>query len=367
MALATSLLQAGGIATVVGCVLNSSPLPTKIADTIAISDRNATASDTLFNNDISVSSSGGVSITHKFFNCRTPNKLGIGTLVSVTWVGGEIGTASQGATGLSIFGTTNSAWISAAIFGGVDISGTGPNPLVVNNTGQLGGNVNVTATVPVVIVTGDWSGVTFSGVAAALRRFQGSGTSIDFTGPGQLVYAAHGSGGSSATNLRGTGIHAIVSVESGQGIHGIGLIDSQLLVDFAIAASFTLDAASTRCLCVLSGTHQVGWAGTTDSGASNRIITETDDTFISRSATTSPSILNAEIAAVQSGVVTTPAVNPGATAAQLDAIRKDLVPADLVGLPGVQTIPTAVSSGATAAQLDALAKDFHEGFLLMGG
>lgn len=295
-------------------------------------------------------------------SCLVSLELNFGTRTQAYVQGGAIG--FNGGNGLTITGVSD-VYAESDIQSNLTITSTGSNVSVVN-TG-VGTNVSVSSTAPSVSVYGDWTAVSFTGVSAALRRFQGSGDSIDFTGPGQVIHTNKTAG--FKVKLRGVGVQAMVMLQQGA-VQCLSLVDSQVMATFATAAAFTLDASSTRCLCLLSGTHQAGWVFTTNSGTNNRIITETDDTFVTSppAAGIPPSILNGEIAAVQSGVYTFPAVNPGATAGQLDAIHKDLIPAVLVGpQPGMQLIPAAANTGATAAQLDALAKDFHEGFLLMGG
>jgi hypothetical protein len=290
------------------------------------------AKDCYFDGNVVHSSSLGHGQVHYYFDCIMTGSLTIGNNITCTVQGGTIGVA--GSKTLTITGS-GAAYIESAILANLTIDATSATNIVVVNS-ALGGNVSVSATVPNVSVSGDWQSVSFTGAPAALRRYSGSADSLDFTGPGQVQHVNHRGGAGTIVKLRGTGVQANVQITLGIAIQCLALVDSLVLADFGVGSTFSLDASSLRNLCVLGGTHQAGWVSTTDSGTGNRIITDSSDSLVSSppAAAISPNLLPAEIAAVNSGV---------------------------------QTLPAVTSSGATAAQLDALAKDHTLVFMHMGG
>lgn len=261
-------LQSGGQGYADNCYIESglsSPLASGVSS-------NLIARDCYIGGNWFLQSGAGQAQTVELYDCHLVGGLTVSNLVTATVQGGTIGTG--GSKTLTVSGT-GIAYVQSAVLADVSVTGTGSNVVIVNSA--VGGNVSVSATVPNVAIVGEWTSITFSGVPIGLRRYQGSADSIDFTGPGQVIHANYVGG--AAVKLRGKGIQAFLTMQQG-GAQGIGLIDSQVLADFGTAVTFALDVNCLRNLCLLSGTHQAGWGGTTDSGTNNRIITETDDSFV---------------------------------------------------------------------------------------
>jgi hypothetical protein len=228
--------------------------------------------------------SGGLSAqTHHYFDCIFIGGLNISRGITAYIMGGTIG--ENGGATLTIANSA-SALVAANIKANLTITGSGSTNIVVNNVGQLGGTVTVSATIPNVTVTGDWSAVSFTGTPTGMRRFVGSGDSNDFTGPGQCDHVNKTGGAGHNVKLRGTGVIANVSILQGVAIQGLSLTHSVIVADYAVASTFLFDASSSNNLAILGGTHVGGWGGTTDSGTSNRIITETSDSLLSGFVTT---------------------------------------------------------------------------------
>lgn len=266
------------------------------------SSRNGYFFDCLLFNDLSrgwsISSSGGISITHRFYDCTVDHDFTVGNLTNLVWMGGQM---STGNGTLTIQGTAN-AVVQGAIHGSVSIAGTGTQTIV-ENTGATGVSVTVTATSPNVRVGGSWGNVAFSGTPTGFRIFDGDCDDFDFVGPGYVQLQNKSGSGGRRVDLRGVGVAAFVHIKGGVAISGIDLDDSLIVADYSVASTFSLDSSSQRNLCILGGTGISGFGGITDSGTANRIITHVSDSFVGGSATPfGGNILNGEIAAVQSGI-----------------------------------------------------------------
>lgn len=269
-------LQSSGFGTAVGCTVRDGG---SAQSGIAVSTRDAALVDCQIIGNYAIASSAGIGVTHKAFGCRSTQGVFIGALANLVWVGGEIG--SGGSATLSVFGSSSSLVVSAAVYANVDISATSAGNCIIDNTGTTGGNVSVSATAPSVAITGEWSSVTFSGVAAALRRFDGSSDHMDFTGPGQVRTVNKSSSFGNKVILRGSFVDAHIAMKVGIGLQAIGLIDAFVQCDFSAAGqSYSFDAACSRIVAVLTGTNQVGFGAKTNLGNKVRIITEDTDSLL---------------------------------------------------------------------------------------
>lgn len=240
--------------------------------------RAATAIDCQFDGGLDMSSSAGIGITRKFYNSSAHGGINIGNLVQAYWVGGVIGETSPSST-ITVSGSGNLA-MAAAIFNSLVISSSGTSPIAIANVGGAGNGVTVTATVPPVLITGDFTDATFTGTPAAMRKFDGSTGSMDFTGPGYMNTVNKSGSFGSKVVLRGTGVSAHVLMKAGVALQGIGLIDSYVQCDFTQASTYSFDATSARVVAVLTGTNLSGFGSKVNLGNKVRIITEDYDTLL---------------------------------------------------------------------------------------
>lgn len=273
-----SALLAGGILLVNGCNLH--------ADTNPLTSKNATVLSTKIDN-VTMSSSGGVEIMQKFYGCDTLGSLSIGNLSSCVYVGGSIG--ASGGT-VSVTGGTRSVpvYIASAISRNLTITtSSGAGVFVVNH--GIGQTVLVTTTVDQVSVRGDFADITFSGTpgSAGNRLFHGSGTSMDFTGPGRCDYTNTLTGAGRRCTLRGDHIGGELSMIkwAGPAIKYVACSHSIITAvvgdQGAGSQAYSFDSSSNNNLLVLGGSHSAGFTTpSTDAGARNRVITELSDTLV---------------------------------------------------------------------------------------
>lgn len=241
--------------------------------------RTSIARDTIFTGSaLNMQSSGGIGIVRKFYSCEATQSVNNGSLSSLTWIGGEIGTS--GGVSLTVTGASSTAHVAAAITANVTVDASSAGDIIIKNTGMQGGNVAVSATVPNVVIEGDFASVTMSGVAAGQRRYIGSSDHMDFTGPGDVMTVNKSGSFGNKVILRGTGVNARIAIKAGIALQGIGLIDSQVTCDFAVASTYSFDANCARVVAILTGTNQPGFGSKVNSGVKVRIITEDSDSLL---------------------------------------------------------------------------------------
>lgn len=235
--------------------------------------------DCYFDGSFACSGGIGIVITVKHIDTRCAGAVTVSDHVDFLWEGGEV------AGNIIVRGsTTKSSWagrFKGSVTVGADTVGYDH---VVTNTGGIGGGVTVSSIACAVSINGDWTGVTFSGTPTGMRRFDGSSSDIDFTGPGHVNVTKYTLGGGTKITLRGSAVTCFGEVQAGGALSAVSLTHSLIVLGFGATGSFTLDAGSSHNLAVIGGTHQGTWGGTTNLGAFNRIITEIDDTLISGSS-----------------------------------------------------------------------------------
>lgn len=272
---AVSAVQNGGVAIYDACYFG-----TGVSSPISTGNTTVFSRDCRFHDTQFLNAGIGQAQTSYFFDCEFIGGLNVSVNVICYVQGGLIGTG--GAATLTI-GGSGTASISASIQANLVVSSTSSTPTTVNNIGGgQGGTVTVSATTPQVTVTGEWAGVTFSNAATHPRRFSGSCSSMDFTGPGKLDVQNT----TSTVTLRGDGIRADLHNASGS-LSCVGMTNSGVwvVVPSGTGGSVTVDSGSKNSIVIVDGKHGTSFGGITNSGTNVRIITEDDDSL---SGPTSP-------------------------------------------------------------------------------
>lgn len=270
----SSIIASGGVVEARGCRFDGT--------VTALSDKNAAVSWDCYWVTYSISSSGGVGITHKLYNCEITSSLIVGTLASIVGAGLMMGLS--GANTITITGSdggSQKALLSGSFQGtNVTITTTATSEVVINNLGTIGGGITCSTTSCSVSVYGDWGECTFTG-AASSRRFAGSCASMDFTGPGNLDTQNTSNSFGDHVILRGDGIKADLQESAGR-LECIGLTHSGIrtVIPNGTGSSVSLDAASHNNVVWIDGTRGAAFGGVTNLGPNNRIITELDDTLL---------------------------------------------------------------------------------------
>lgn len=212
---------------------------------------------------------------------------------------------------INIVTTANSVGVEFDLNG--TVNGSNGVILTIPSMAAVGGNVTVKGN--------GYSGVTFGGLGTlGTAHFDidgiagAAGSGVDISGPAEIRIHGILPGATAANNitLRGTGIRAdfvtICTPNNGFVVLNlVGLTDSIVTIandthGGASGQCYAFDAACTRNILILGGLNNSYANPSTDAGTKNRVITEDTDTLLTRAAALSPSILNGEVAAVNSGV-----------------------------------------------------------------
>lgn len=307
----------------------------------SVAGSGGTAIDCTFTGPMNFVSGGGIGLTDRFFNCNFQSTINIGNLFSVFISGGSI-------SGTVTVGNCTSCEIYAAGVWNLTVSTNTGNAMFNNLGGGFQGNVSCTATSGIEL-NGNWGDVVMSGVPTGQRIFRGSGLSLDITGPAQVDAMSTAANFGRHVILRGDSLRANLGMFAGR-IECVALTNSLITATFFDTGSgwYTFDNSTHNNVFIFGGTHSVGFIQANVSvgtGVFNRVITEDLDSLLSSAAALSPSLLNGEIAAVQSGVQVFPAVSSAVIST--DLWRKDFVLSDLLGpQAGVVQVPTPAPGSA---------------------